>query len=342
MANFLDRTKPRRFSKPSGFRISFRQECFKSFFIRAPFPAFATHPAWLRQAQPSGVVQTGRSIRGAVENKVRSSIAPGYFHLIILISTILTSCSGHRHESETGSMPSAFTGEFKAIPGEKLHYRAHMGFLRLGDLDLAVAPEKVLFSQTPCWRITADGASSSGYAWISVVEHRWESLIDTASGTSLFTRRAARENRYRVEEEIRYLPDSQAISVKNIRKGTQKKYASSPAGMQDLINLMWKLRYSDFDSRQPGDTLNYLGFHDGEWLRFRMFYAGKKLLGKGKKAREVYELYPVGLATTFLRGENPAKVWIETAPGRRPLKARLETYFGNFTVDLVENYRASP
>ena len=45
MVIFLGQTKPRRFSKPSKFRISFRQEHLKSFFIRAPFPAFATHPA---------------------------------------------------------------------------------------------------------------------------------------------------------------------------------------------------------------------------------------------------------------------------------------------------------
>jgi hypothetical protein len=61
MATFLDRTKPRRFSKPSRFRISFRQDCLKSFFIRAPFPAFATHPP------PRRGIQTSRSIRGAGE-----------------------------------------------------------------------------------------------------------------------------------------------------------------------------------------------------------------------------------------------------------------------------------
>ena len=254
----------------------------------------------------------------------------------ILLSAVFIACSGHKHESETGSMPPAFTGDFRAIPGEKLHYRAQMGFLKLGELDIVVSPEPVFFSGKPCWKIYADGSSASGYSWITVVEHHWESLIDTASGTSLFTRREARENRYRVQEEICYLPDSNAIRVKNLRKGTLKNYTSSPAGMQDLINLMWKLRFTDFESHHSGDTLNYLGFHDGEWLRFRLFYAGKKLLGKGKNQKEVFELYPVGLATTFLRGENPAMVWIETAASRRPLRAKLETYFGNFTVNLLE------
>lgn len=256
--------------------------------------------------------------------------------IFILLSAVFFACSGHKYENETGTMPPAFTGDFRAIAGEKLRYHAHMGFLRLGDLEIEVSPQPVLVSGKPCWKIRADGASASGYSWITVVEHHWESLIDTASGTSIFTKREARENRYRVQEEISYLPDSNTIRVKNLRKGTLKNYASSPAGMQDLINLMWKLRYSDFDSHQAGDTLNYAGFHDGEWLRFRMFYAGKKFLGKGKKKQEVYELFPVGLATTFLRGENPAKVWIETAAARRPVRAKLETYFGNFTVELRE------
>jgi hypothetical protein len=254
----------------------------------------------------------------------------------VLLSAVFLACSGHKNEAELGQMPLSYAGTFKAIPGEKLYYRAHMGFIRLGDLDLSVSENPELFSGKSCWRIKADGASASGYSWISVVEHHWESLIDSSGGNSLFTRRTARENRYRVEEELHYLPDSNLIRVNNLRKGSIRTYSSSPAGMQDLINLMWKLRFSDFDKHQPGDTLNYLGFHDGEWLRFRMYYAGKKFLGSGKKKREVFELFPVGLATTFLRGENPAKVWIETAPERRPLKAKLETYFGNFTVELRE------
>ena len=256
--------------------------------------------------------------------------------LFLLLALAFFSCSGHKNEAELGQMPLSFSGTFKAIPGEKLHYRAHMGFIRLGDLDIKVSEKPDTIAGRPFWSIWADGASSSGLSWVSIVEHHWESRIDTANGISLFTRRTARENRYRVEEELHYLPDSNLIRVHNLRKGSIRTYSSSPGGMQDLINLMWKLRFSDFEKYQPGDTLNYTGFHDGEWLRFRMYYAGKKMLGSGKKKREVFELFPVGLATTFLRGENPAKVWIETAPERRPLKAKLETYFGNFTVELRE------
>ncbi len=261
-------------------------------------------------------------------------LLPRLFSLLFAI--LLFSCSGHKNERELGSMPPAFTGHFKAIAGEKLHYRARMGFITLGELDLQVSENPDSASGRQAWIIRADGASASGFSWISTVEHHWESRIDTANGISLFTRRRARENRYRVHEEIKYLPDSNLIRVYNLKKGQNRLYSSSPANMQDLINLMWKLRYSDFDSHRAGDTLNYSGFHDGEWLAFRLCYAGKKHLGRGKNKKEVYELFPTGLATTFLRGENPARIWIETAAQRRPIRAKLESYFGNFQVDLVE------
>ena len=98
----------------------------------------------------------------------------------------------------------------------------------------------------------------------------------------------------------------------------------------------WKLRFTDFEKFKPGDTLRYVGFHDNEWLAFSVCLAGKTYLGKGKNRKETWEIFPIGLATSFLRGDNPARVWIETSARRRPVMAKLETYFGNFRVDLLE------
>jgi hypothetical protein len=249
---------------------------------------------------------------------------------------LLAACSGHRNESELGMAPSAFTGQFRAIPGEKLTYRARMGPFQLGELKIRVAENPDTIRNRPAWCIRADGSSTKGISWISVVEHHWESWVDTANGFSLLTRREARENKYRVKDEVKYLPDSSLIISRNLLNNESRRLPSRPESMQDLLNLMWKLRFTDFERFKIGDTLNYSGFHDKEWLSFRLILAGKTRLGKGKKSRETWELYPIGLATSFLRGKNPARIWIETAPSRRPLEAKLETYFGNFRVNLVE------
>ena len=255
---------------------------------------------------------------------------------LFFLPALLAACSGHRNESELGMAPSAFTGQFRAIPGEKLTYRARMGPFRLGELQIRVADNPDTIQGRPAWCIRADGSSTKGISWISVVEHHWESWVDTASGISLLTRREARENKYRAMDEVEYLPDSSLIISRNLLKNEVRRLPSRPGSMQDLLNLMWKLRFTDFDRFKAGDTLNYSGFHDREWLSFRLVLAGKTKLGKGKRSRETWELYPIGLATSFLRRKNPARIWIETAPSRRPLEAKLETYFGNFRVNLVE------
>jgi len=253
-----------------------------------------------------------------------------------LVMLVLFSCSGHKNESELQSEPWTVTGGFRLKPGEKLHYRAFMGPIRLGDVQLQVAEKADTIRGKTAFCIRADGKSAGGFSWISVVEHHWECWVDTSSGLSLRTRREARENRYRVREEINYFPDSSLIISRNLNKGQLRRYPSRPGSMKDVVNLMWNLRYTDFEKFRPGDTLRYAGFHDGEWLSFRVCLAGKSYLGRGKNRKEVVELYPTGLATTFLRGENPARVWIEAVGSRRPLKAKLATYFGNFTVELVE------
>lgn len=254
----------------------------------------------------------------------------------LLMLLLAAACSGHRNESELGMAPTPFTGPFRLIPGEQLSYRAHLGPFRLGDLQLRVSAVPEFIDGRPAWCIRADGASAGGLSWVSVVEHHWESWIDSANGISVRTRREARENRYRVKQEVNYLTDSGIVVSRNLLNNQVRRHPSRPGSMQDLLNLMWKLRFADFERFKAGDTLGFAGFHDGEWLSFRICLAGKFMLGTGKNKKETYRLFPVGLATSFLKGENPATIWIETADSRRPILARLETYFGNFRVNLRE------
>jgi hypothetical protein len=255
-------------------------------------------------------------------------------HLFFLLFC-LCACSGHRDERELGGVPVEFSGQFQAIPGEKLKFKAKMGLVGLGELSTLVSPTTEMVRGHKCFLVTADASSASGLSWISKVVHHWESWIDSASGVSIFMRRQARENRYTTSLELSYFPDSSKIVERNLKRGEVKTFSSSAERMNDMVNLMWKLRNTNFNQYQKGDTLRYSGFHDGEWLSFRVCYAGITELKWNKSRQKVFELYPVGLETTFLRGENPARIWIETASQRRPLKVKLETYFGNFLVDLI-------
>lgn len=248
---------------------------------------------------------------------------------------LLLSCSAHKEGSEIGHLPFYETDRFVCIPGEKLTYTASAGLLKIGSMSMAVDTSVQKEGGKDCFHIRALARSNKGISWISQIEHRWDSWIDTANGLSVRMNRKVRENTYRAEQELKFYPDSQLITQRALHKPDKpvRRETSPPGRMNDLVNMIWKLRYTPFDKVRAGDTLQYPAYHDGEWIVLRVKYDGIRQR-KSKRFPSYHRLVPVGIENRYLRGEESTEIWIETGQARRPIKIKVATYLGNLSIDL--------
>lgn len=256
--------------------------------------------------------------------------------LWLFLAVWLGACSTHKEKEELEILPVFQSDDWKMNPGEKLRYSARAGGLVAGYLDLEVRPAMEDTLGRTCAHIVAGASTRRGISWISKISHRWDSWIDTGTGRTVLMRRVVRENSYVSDQEIRFYPDSLKIVQKNLnRKGWPDKVVQAqPGQMTDLVNVIWKLRYTGFEKQAAGDTLRYLSFFDGEWLFLQVRYAGiRNLKWKGRKV-PCFVLVPLGIRSPWLRGEDPSEIWIETAPSRRPLEISVSTYLASLRIRL--------
>lgn len=248
---------------------------------------------------------------------------------------LLLSCSAHKEGSEICHLPFYETDRFVCIPGEKLTYTASAGLLKIGSMSMSVDTSVQKEGGKDCFHIRALARSNKGISWISQIEHRWDSWIDTANGLSVRMNRKVRENTYRAEQELKFYPDSQLITQRALHKPDKpvRRETSPPGRMNDLVNMIWKLRYTPFDKVRAGDTLQYPAYHDGEWIVLRVKYDGIRQR-KSKRFPSYHRLVPVGIENRYLRGEESTEIWIETGQARRPIKIKVATYLGNLSIDL--------
>jgi len=148
--------------------------------------------------------------------------------------------------------------------------------------------------------------------------------------------RKVQENKYRAEQDMWFYPDSNFVVQQELHKQGQPKktFPMEPNRMSDLVNTMWKLRYTPFDDRKTGDTLHYASFFDGEFIVLKVKYGGVKNMKWKGTVFPCYVLYPTGLQSRYLRGKDPSEIWIEKGDRRRPLKIKVSTYLGNLSVYL--------
>jgi len=245
-------------------------------------------------------------------------------------------CSNHKEGKEVDRMDFYKTTRFVSFPGEVLEYEASAGLFTVGYISLSVLEKTEVVEGKTCAHLVARSGNKPGVDWIAQIKHDWDSWIDTSNGLSVRMHRFVQENKYHAEQEIMFYPDSNKLVQANLHKPgkPRKDYPSNPEKMNDLVNMIWKLRYTPFENYAVGDSIRYPAFLDGEWVVTGIVYAGKKALKIDGKKRECFILLPFGISSPYLRGKNPAEIWIEVEKQRRPLKVKVSSYVGNLTIDL--------
>ena len=249
---------------------------------------------------------------------------------------LLSACGSRNKEESLSNLPVYQTSNFQYSPGEKLEYQVNLGVIHAGNMTLEVAKDCDTVAGKICVPIHASAKTLNGIKWITKIRHDWHSWIDTSSGNSVKMLREARENGYRSREEVDFWSDSWAVIQKDLDEPTKPPIYVDRKGRQqtDFVNLIWKLRYTPFEDFQVGKLIQYSAYFDKNWHYFEVKYQGIIEIKWHGKKQSVFELVPQGTADHFLKGEEPARIYLETRNTRRLLQISLATYFGKVLVEL--------
>ncbi|MCW3074207.1 MAG: hypothetical protein JWP69_1276 [Flaviaesturariibacter sp.] len=183
----------------------------------------------------------------------------------------------------------------------------------------------------PVYHIVAEGKTNSSYDWISKVNDKYESYIDTASMLPVKFVRKVEEGRHRNFESISFNRIANTVVT---NQGVYKV----PACIQDVLSSLYYARNINFDKYKPGDKIAFNMFIDNEVYAMYIRYVGRETVKTRYGKFKAIKFKPLLIKGTVFEGGEKMNVWVSDDANHIPLRVESPLSVGSIKVDMM-SYR---
>ncbi len=214
--------------------------------------------------------------------------------------------------------------------GEQLKYVVYYSIIGLyvnaGNATVTTSIERM--NNRPVYHIVGAGKSNSSYNWISKINNRYETYVDTATMQPMKFIRDVHEGNHKKYENITFNRKSNtAVTTDGVYK--------VPACIQDVVSALYYARNIDFNKYKPGDKVTFSMFIDNEIYNMYIRYLGKEeIKTKYGKFRAV-KFKPLLIKGTIFEGGEKMNVWVTDDANRIPLRVESPIAVGSIKVDMM-------
>ena len=214
--------------------------------------------------------------------------------------------------------------------GEQLSYTVYYSiigiYVNAGNATVTANLEK--FNGRPVYHVTGAGKSNSSYDWVSKVDNRYESFIDTATLQPMKFIRDVHEGNHKKYESVSF---NRVANTAVTKEGVYKV----PTCIQDVVSCLYYARNINFDKYKPGDKIFFSMFLDNEIYNMYIRYVGKEdIKTKYGKFRAV-RFKPLLIKGTVFDGGEKMNVWVTDDANRIPLRVESPLSVGSIKVDMM-------
>ncbi|RYY82286.1 MAG: DUF3108 domain-containing protein, partial [Chitinophagaceae bacterium] len=180
----------------------------------------------------------------------------------------------------------------------------------------------------PVYHITATGKTTSSLEWISKVNDRYETFVDTGTLQPYKFVRNLQEDSYRKFETVTF---NRTANTAITNDGVFKV----PGCVQDVMSSLYYARNINFDLYKPGDKITFNMFIDNEVYNMYIRYEGKdNIKTKYGKFRAI-KFKPLLIKGTVFEGGEKMTVWVSDDENRIPIRVETPLKVGSVKVDMM-------
>lgn len=214
--------------------------------------------------------------------------------------------------------------------GEQLGYSVYYSiigiYVNAGYANITTSMSR--FNNRPMYHVVADGRSNSSYDWISKVNNRYESYIDTATLQPLKFIRNVQEGNHRKHENVTF---NRKANTAVTNDGVYKV----PDCVQDIVSALYYARNIDFNKFKPGDRITFSMFLDNEVYNMYLRYMGKEEIKTRYGKFRTIKLKPLLIKGTLFEGGEKMVAWVTDDLNRIPVRVESPLLVGSVKVDMM-------
>ena len=224
------------------------------------------------------------------------------------------------------------------IPGERIEYRVHYGFINAGEAVLKMDESIHTINNRPCYKIDIFGRTKGFFDMVTSVRDNWGSYLDTSAVVSQMFYQSIKEGKYLKKEVIEFDHESKLALVNRLDKKDstliKKDSIDIPPNIQDVVSGYYYMRTFDYDTMNTGQIFTVSGFFDDTTYHVKVRFLGRENLKTKIGEFNSFIISPIMPKNSFFRGKNPIKAWISDDKFRIPLKVKAELLIGSLEIDI--------
>ena len=224
------------------------------------------------------------------------------------------------------------------IPGERIEYRVHYGFINAGEAVLKIDENLYTINNRPCYKIDIFGRTKGFFDMITTVRDNWGTYLDTSAVVSQMFYQTIKEGKYLKKEVIEFDQLNNVALVNRLNKKDstliKKDSIAVPPNIQDIVSGYYYMRTFDYDTMKTDQIFTVMGFFDDTTYHVKVKFLGRERLKTKIGEFDAFLMSPIMPKNTFFRGKNPIKAWISDDKFRIPLKVKAELLIGSLEIDI--------
>jgi len=198
-------------------------------------------------------------------------------------------------------------------------------YVNAGNATVVTSLERM--NNRPVYHITGSGKSNSSYNWISKVDNRYETFMDTTTMQPVKFIRDVHEGNHKKYENVSFNRVTKtAVSNDGVYK--------VPPCIQDVVSSLYYARNIDFSRFKPGEKISFSMFLDNEVYSMYLRYMGKEEIKTKYGKFRAIKIKPLLLKGVFEGGEK-MNVWVSDDANRIPLRVESPLSVGSVKVDMM-------
>lgn len=217
--------------------------------------------------------------------------------------------------------------------GEQLSFYVYYSIIGLyvnaGNATVSVNTERL--NNKPVYHVIAEGKSNSSYDWVSKVNDRYESYIDTGTMLPIKFVRSVEEGHHKQFETISFNRIANTVVTND---GVYKV----PSCIQDVLSALYYARNINFDKYQPGDKIGFNMFIDNEVYNMYIRYVGHETVKTRYGKFRAIKFKPLLIKGTVFEGGEKMNVWVSDDGNHIPLRVESPLSVGSIKIDMM-SYR---
>jgi hypothetical protein len=180
----------------------------------------------------------------------------------------------------------------------------------------------------PVYHIVGEGKTNSSYDWISKVNDRYESYVDTGTLLPLKFVRHVEEGHHKQFESISFNRVANTVVTND---GVYKV----PPCIQDVVSSLYYARNIKFDQYKPGDKIAFNMFIDNEVFSMYIRYVGKETVKTRYGKFNAIRFKPLLIKGTVFEGGESMNVWVSDDGNHIPLRVETPLTVGSIKIDMM-------